>query len=343
MKEDIKESLQFILQHPAIGSPLVQHAQNLARHITLEHYSVEPQVTDEQIVEIIENQCIPDFSEMGYLESRSTLMLFARALLSALPAAVPLNANPVVTGALNASEPAVETPKSTRMELVMQLREYANDSGYSHQDYADTMHMAADEIERFENIAIFMAAPQEAKPVAADVNPFPWKTDEDVIGNIYITAANGLRVATLPNTSRAAANATLIMRAIAATPQSPAKAADWVQCPICHEPDMRKEVDADGHALITCVNHGCASNGAAPQEQAPENKDGEYFRDVVKNGIQLHFEGEGDSSAVFANEHMVWAGGDRFAATRLAIDACLRFDQPQAMQEQAPADDGGVK
>lgn len=72
MKENIKESLQFILQHNAIGSPLVQHAQNLARHVTSQHYEAmtaneeypsgsdnglqwfrdleaSPQVTDEQI------------------------------------------------------------------------------------------------------------------------------------------------------------------------------------------------------------------------------------------------------------------------------------------------------
>lgn len=38
---------------------------------------------------------------------------------------------------------------------------------------------------------------------------------------------------------------------------------DWVKCPICGEPDMRKESDEDGNAIITCVNHACASNGGS--------------------------------------------------------------------------------
>jgi hypothetical protein len=41
---------------------------------------------------------------------------------------------------------------------------------------------------------------------------------------------------------------------------NPAKR-DWVTCPVCGEPDMRREEDAEGAALILCVNHACASNG----------------------------------------------------------------------------------
>lgn len=36
---------------------------------------------------------------------------------------------------------------------------------------------------------------------------------------------------------------------------------DWVNCPICGEPDMRREEDRHGNVLIMCVNHACASNG----------------------------------------------------------------------------------
>ncbi|WP_146187198.1 hypothetical protein [Novimethylophilus kurashikiensis] len=36
---------------------------------------------------------------------------------------------------------------------------------------------------------------------------------------------------------------------------------DWVDCPICGEPDMRKETSPEGAVLIFCVNHACASNG----------------------------------------------------------------------------------
>lgn len=35
---------------------------------------------------------------------------------------------------------------------------------------------------------------------------------------------------------------------------------DWVRCPICSEPDMRRETDAEGLSLIFCVNHSCPSN-----------------------------------------------------------------------------------
>lgn len=35
---------------------------------------------------------------------------------------------------------------------------------------------------------------------------------------------------------------------------------DWVNCPICGEPDMKRESDDDGF-IITCTNLCCASNG----------------------------------------------------------------------------------
>lgn len=36
---------------------------------------------------------------------------------------------------------------------------------------------------------------------------------------------------------------------------------DYVPCPVCGEPDMLKESNAEGNSLVFCVNHGCASNG----------------------------------------------------------------------------------
>lgn len=36
---------------------------------------------------------------------------------------------------------------------------------------------------------------------------------------------------------------------------------EWVPCPICAEPDMRRETDEEGNSLVYCVNHACASNG----------------------------------------------------------------------------------
>lgn len=34
----------------------------------------------------------------------------------------------------------------------------------------------------------------------------------------------------------------------------------WVSCPVCHEPHMRQETDAQGFGLIHCTNHFCRSN-----------------------------------------------------------------------------------
>jgi len=37
---------------------------------------------------------------------------------------------------------------------------------------------------------------------------------------------------------------------------------EWVRCPVCGEPDMRKEYfGEEKYPLIFCVNHGCKSNG----------------------------------------------------------------------------------
>jgi hemerythrin len=37
--------------------------------------------------------------------------------------------------------------------------------------------------------------------------------------------------------------------------------AQWAPCPICGEPDMRREVYAEGHSVIFCTNSTCRSNG----------------------------------------------------------------------------------
>jgi len=38
---------------------------------------------------------------------------------------------------------------------------------------------------------------------------------------------------------------------------------DWVDCPVCGETDMCREVDEDDNPLITCTNHNCGSNGGS--------------------------------------------------------------------------------
>jgi hypothetical protein len=45
---------------------------------------------------------------------------------------------------------------------------------------------------------------------------------------------------------------------------------EWVHCPVCDEPDMRKETDKDGNSLIYCVNHNCASNGGTQNHRLEE-------------------------------------------------------------------------
>lgn len=49
---------------------------------------------------------------------------------------------------------------------------------------------------------------------------------------------------------------------------------DWVTCPICGEPDMRRETDDEGHSLIFCVNNNCASNGGDSDQRLPKSSNG---------------------------------------------------------------------
>lgn len=59
-------------------------------------------------------------------------------------------------------------------------------------------------------------------------------------------------------------------RPAAGSHPTPGLSVDWVRCPICDEPDMRKTTDGDGNSLIHCVNHACRSNGGSYQADAPE-------------------------------------------------------------------------
>lgn len=38
---------------------------------------------------------------------------------------------------------------------------------------------------------------------------------------------------------------------------------NWVECPICGQPDMRMNLDGEGNATILCTNHACRSNGGS--------------------------------------------------------------------------------
>lgn len=47
---------------------------------------------------------------------------------------------------------------------------------------------------------------------------------------------------------------------------------EFVDCPVCGQPDMRREEDAEGCALILCVNHACASNGGSNSDALAKSR-----------------------------------------------------------------------
>lgn len=53
----------------------------------------------------------------------------------------------------------------------------------------------------------------------------------------------------------------------ASVDETSARRRDWVNCPICSEPDMLKEFDADGRGLIHCTNRICRSNSETSGER----------------------------------------------------------------------------
>ena len=94
-----------------------------------------------------------------------------------------------------------------------------------------------------------------------------------------------------------------------------------------------KLVGAEPHGVTTewCIKH---ADGIWRDFQ-PLTDDGDALRLAVKLGIQIHFEGDGCSSAVWANEVMLWIdGGDTEAATRLAITRAAAEIQLQKEREQ---------
>jgi hypothetical protein len=38
---------------------------------------------------------------------------------------------------------------------------------------------------------------------------------------------------------------------------------EWVNCPVCGQPDMEQTTSKDGDKLIACTNHACLSNGGS--------------------------------------------------------------------------------
>lgn len=50
----------------------------------------------------------------------------------------------------------------------------------------------------------------------------------------------------------------------------------YVSCPVCGEPNMQRDLDADGNALITCTNHECRSNGGGSDQRSQASKFDEH-------------------------------------------------------------------
>lgn len=49
------------------------------------------------------------------------------------------------------------------------------------------------------------------------------------------------------------------------SPPDRVKTRDWVTCPVCDEPDMRKETFVSGREQIYCVNMQCTAYKEPPR------------------------------------------------------------------------------
>lgn len=61
---------------------------------------------------------------------------------------------------------------------------------------------------------------------------------------------------------------------------------EWVKCPVCDEPDMRKLKMNDGETLIICTNHACASNGGGNNQEATKAKAERLVANDALNSFQ---------------------------------------------------------
>lgn len=57
---------------------------------------------------------------------------------------------------------------------------------------------------------------------------------------------------------------------------------NWVDCPICGEPDMHQDTDAEGNNHIQCTNHACASNGGPNASRVIREKGDDYLRHELR-------------------------------------------------------------
>jgi|SRR5690625_1069185 len=102
------------------------------------------------------------------------------------------------------------------LSLVEQLREYAADNGYSHNDYADTMSMAADALERHQKSVLQSPEMQALRKDAAmldwldaknDLFKMGWSVRLAPAGNVSVSSVVQLGGSVTP--IRAAINAAM--------------------------------------------------------------------------------------------------------------------------------------
>jgi hypothetical protein len=101
------------------------------------------------------------------------------------------------------------------------------------------------------------AAPLGREAIARIITKFAYDKSRLYLSPLF-TADLADAILALPPTPPAVSN----RRFSRASTSGPALKIDWVNCPICDEPDMRKETFDEDMALIHCTNHGCPSNGA---------------------------------------------------------------------------------
>lgn len=117
---------------------------------------------------------------------------------------------------------------------------------------------------------------------------------------------------------------------------------EWVNCPVCGEPDMAKETDADLNAIITCTNHACVSNGgtnasgmfqlsdSSPTPLEPSLTPRDYFAGRAMQSLMVNVEFGAKLNRLFDSDNRVADAGDKKESPRDYL-ARLAYDMADAM------------
>lgn len=122
--------------------------------------------------------------------------------------------------------------------------------------------------------------------------------------------------------------------------QSPVAAgpSDWVNCPICGEPDMRSTPDGDeGHRIIHCVNLNCRSNGGNMDAAASDDVVGALQEVFEREASKIYLVGGNPDPDFFGKQDgHYWHKPIRLAwECTLAVHAALRQQSPAPASEEA--------